>query len=315
MHTITHNKPPRIGLALGSGGARGWAHVGVLRYLQEMHVPVACVAGTSIGALMGAAFAARRLDVLEDLSHELDWKRVARLFIEVGIPRAGLVTCKHIQQFFHDIVHVARIEDLEIPFAAVAADLQSQEQVVLTHGGVVDAIRASIAIPGIFVPARHEGHDLIDGGAVNPLPVDVARELGADVVIAVDVNQRPGRGLPPRAHAPDAPVRPQAHDVPEILARIGAHLPPLQGAVAEVYQRWLRREPHGLTIFEVLTRSVRIAETQLTHSRLLLHPPDVLIRPAVGDLDTLEFHHSADAIEAGHAAAAECAAEIKRFLT
>ena len=305
---------PRIGLALGSGGARGWAHVGVLRRLQELNVPVDYVAGTSIGAIMGAVFAANRLDVLEDLSHHLDWRRVASLFVEVSFPRAGLLNGKRIQQLLQQIVHVQRIEDLAIPFAAVAANLHTGEPMIFRQGGVVDAIRASIAIPGIFVPAHHEGQYLVDGGTINPVPVDVVESMGADIVIAVDVNLMPGRGREPTPAAP-AHVRPAAAGaVSVILAHVGEPLPRVQGAVADAMQRWFRRESAGLSIFDVLTRSIRIAENQITRNRLTLHPPALLIQPEVGDIDTLEFHRSAQAIEAGRAATDAVADQIRALL-
>lgn len=309
----SHPHPLRIGLALGSGGARGWAHVGVLRRLEELGVPIACVAGTSIGAIVGAAYAAGRLDVLEDLSHRLDWRSVARLFVEVSFPRSGLVNGRRVQQLLQDVVGVENIEDLSVPYAAVATDLLSEDPVVLRHGPLIEAIRASIAIPGIFVPARIDGRDLIDGGTTNPLPVDVARLLGADRVIAVDVNLRPGKGGPEAAREP-TPTRPPAQDVPAILARVGTHLPPLRGAVADIMEHWFRRKSTDLTIFDVLTRSIRIAENQITRSRLLTHPPDLLIQPAVGGIDTLEFQRSAPAIEAGRAATDACADAIRQLL-
>ncbi len=304
--------PPRIGLALGSGGARGWAHVGVLQRLREMGVPVACVAGTSIGAIMGAAFAGGRIDVVEDLSRVLDWRRVATLFLEVSFPRGGLVSGKRIQQLLQDIVGVTRIEELAIPFAAVAADLRSEEQVVLSSGSLVDALRASIAIPGIFTPAHHDGQDLIDGGTVNPLPIDVARLLGAEVVIAVDINLCHGRGCSTESLV--APHRPLSREVPAIVDRVGERLPPLQGAMADAMQRWFHRESKELNIFDVLTRAVRIAENQITRSRLTIDPPTILIQPAVGDIDTLEFHRSAPAIAAGRAATDAVADQIRALL-
>ncbi len=306
---------PRIGLALGSGGARGWAHVGVLRRLSELGVPVSCVAGTSIGSIMGATFAAGRLDVLENLSHRLDWRRVAALFVEVNFPRAGLLTGKRIQQFLQEIVGVARIEDLPLPFATVAADLLSGEPVILRQGGVVEAIRASIAIPGIFVPALRDGRHLVDGGMINPGPVDVAELLGADLVIAVDVNLQSGRGQePPPAVDAQPANRAVADAVDAIMAHAGQSAPRMQGAMADAMQRWFRRETPGLSIFDVLTRSVRIAENQITRSRLKLHPPALLIQPLVGDIETLEFHRSAQAIAAGRAATDAVADQIRALL-
>lgn len=305
---------PRIGLALGSGGARGWAHVGVLRRLQELNVPVCCVAGTSIGSIMGAVFAAQRLDVLEDLARELDWRRVARMFVEVSFPRAGLVTGRRIQQLIQEVVGVQRIEDLRIPFAAVAANLQTGEQVIFTGGSIVEAIRASIAIPGIFAPSQHAGQHLVDGGMINPLPIDVAEGMGADVVIAVDVNLQPGRGITPPHAAWSPPRDAAAREVDAILAHTREPLPRVQGAFANAMERWFQRKTTELTIFDVLTRSVRIAENQITHGRLKLHPPALLIQPAVGSIETLEFHCASQAIEAGRVATIACEDQIRALL-
>jgi len=307
------NGRPRIGVALGSGGARGWAHVGVLRRLQEMKVPLACVAGTSIGSIMGAAFAANRIDVLENLTHQLDWRRVARLLVEGSFPRTGLLTGKRIQQLLQDVIGVECIEDLHLPFAAVAANLQTGKQVVFTQGSVVHALRASIAIPGIFVPVHQEEHYLVDGGIINPVPIDVVESLGAEVVIAVDVNLHSGNGSE-NAH----PFQPSlnsaaAHDVDKIISRIGKPLP-VHGAVAEAMQRWFRRETAGLSIFDVLTRSARISENQITESRIRLHPPALLIQPHVGNIETLEFHRALQAIDAGYAAADACADQIRQLM-
>jgi len=288
--------------------------VGVLRRLQELNVPIACIAGTSIGSIIGATFAAGRLDMLEDLSHKLDWRRVARLFVEVTFPRAGLVTGKRIQQLIQDVVGVRNIEDLDIPFAAVAANLHTEEQVVFTRGGIVDAIRASIAIPGIFVPAPYEGQYLVDGGTINPLPVDVVQDMGADMVIAVDVNLHSGRGCDPAPGAPPHGDRTSARHVSAILESMSEPLPRVQGAMAEAMQRWFRREKPGLSIFDVLTRAVRLSENQITRSRLEIHPPALLIQPRVGDIETLEFHRSACAIEAGRIATDECVEQIRALL-
>ena len=312
QRTTTRTRP-RIGVALGSGGARGWAHVGVLRRLQELNVPIDCVAGTSIGSIMAAAFAAHRLDVLENLTYQLDWRRVAQLLLEANFPRTGLLTGKRIQQLLQELIGVQTIEELHLPFAAVAANLQTGQQVVFSRGSIVDAIRASIAIPGIFAPAQLDGQTLVDGGTLNPLPIDVVESLGADIVIAVDVNLQNGDRLPP-ASMLNPPVNPAAtHDVAEILAHIGKPLP-LHGAVADAMQRWVRRESTGLSIFDVITRSARISENQITQNRLQLHPPTLLIQPRVGNIETLEFHHAIPAIAAGRIATDACVDQIRKLV-
>jgi NTE family protein len=301
LHTATPPGRPRIGLALGSGGARGWAHLGVLRRLQELQVPIDCVAGTSIGAIMGAALAANRLPVLEELTHQLDWRRVAKLVLEGGFPRTGLLSGKFIEQLLRAVLELRHIEELTIPYAAVAANLQTGQPTIFTSGDIVEAVRASIAIPGIFVPARSDDQYLVDGGTINPLPIEVARALGAEIVIAVDVNLGPGRGLPPDPQTPRHVAPATAHAVAAILHQLGEPRP-VHGAVAQAIHRWFARETAGLSIFDVLTRSARIAENQNTHHLLQLHPPTLLIQPAVGDIETLEFNLALHAMAAGRQA-------------
>lgn len=272
---------PRIGLALGSGGARGWSEVGVLQVLREMNVPISCVAGTSIGAIIGAAYTVDRVDLLLELSHSMDWRRAARLFTEAGIPRAGLASGKHIERLLQEIVVMKNIEDLPLPFAAVAADLDAQCEYVFTKGPLVEALRASSAIAGVLVPVRHDNRNLVDGGLVNPVPVSVARSMGADIVIAVDVNLRPGGGIvvpKPKAKPPT--------DESSFRARISEYLPQIPDKMADSVHRWMRDPQTGLTIFDVLTRAVRLFENQITALRMAQDPPEILIQPAVGDINT-----------------------------
>ncbi len=178
----------KIGLALGSGGARGWAHIGVIEALEEAGFPVQCVAGTSMGALVGGAFASGRVQSLKEVALRLDWKQAIYYFLEVTFPRSGLIDGLKIASFVRQNVGKTNIQTLPMPFATVATDVLTGQEVVIDKGDMIDAIRASISIPGIFTPVSRDGAILVDGGLVNPVPVSVARRLGADVVIAVDLN-------------------------------------------------------------------------------------------------------------------------------
>ncbi len=302
---------PRIGLALGSGGARGWAHLGVLTRLQELQIPIHCVAGTSIGAVMGAAYAANRLPVLEELTRQLDWRRVAKLLLEGSFPsRTGLLSGKWIMQLLQAALGVRRIEDLPIPYAAVAANLQTGEPAIFSQGDLIEAIRASIAIPGIFTPAHRNDQYLVDGGTINPLPIEVVRALGADIVIAVDVNLGRGQGRPQDPQSPPRIDPASSRIAADILAQLGdPH--PVQGALAESMHRWFARENSDLSIFDVLTRSARIAENQSSRTLLQLHPPTLLIQPAVGDIETLGFQCALAAVAAGRQAADACQEQLR----
>jgi NTE family protein len=176
---------PKIGLALGSGGARGFAHLGVLKVLEEEGIPISYIAGSSIGALVAALYASGLgLDRLYKLAKSFRRND----FIDLTIPKMGLISGKRITEFIRLLTKGKPIEELEIPIAIVATDLQTGKKVVFRQGDVARAVRASISIPGIFVPAEIDGRLLVDGGVVDRVPVSVVREMGADMVIAIDVS-------------------------------------------------------------------------------------------------------------------------------
>jgi NTE family protein len=181
--------PPRVALVLGGGGARGFAHVGVLRVLEEERVPVELVVGTSVGSLVGALYAGPTSGLaLEQLAEELDRDDFFDFSLAPALFGTGLASGDRLERFVRERAGVERIEALRIPFAAIATDLDTGEPVVLRAGDVARAVRASCAIPGVFEPVELDGRLLVDGGVSRNLPVGIARALGADVVIAVDVS-------------------------------------------------------------------------------------------------------------------------------
>lgn len=307
---------PRIGIALGSGGARGWAHLGVLRRLDAFGVRPVCVAGTSIGAIVAALYACNALNTTEALAARLDWKQLAQLFFEVTFPRSGLITGKNFMRLLKDIIPARNIADLPFPYAAVATNLHTEKEVVLSSGNLFDAIRASIGIPGIFTPTRLNGQTLVDGGLVNPLPVSVCRALGAEIVIAVDVNLRTPPLRPRRM--PRKPADAPNPHVDALIASISRLMPDaLQTPMSELAHRWTAPRKHNadpLSIFDVLTHTMRLVENQITRHELALHPPDILIQPEVGNLLTLEFHRGLEGIAAGVRAADEQRSHIEALL-
>ena len=185
---MEHFKKAKVGLALGSGGVRGMAHFGVIRTLRKYGIDIACVAGSSSGSVIGAALAADKLDEMEDFFRHVSWWRVFRLFFEINWPRSGLLTGRHIRKQLRRILGDVRFEDLRIPFAAVAIDMMNGQEVDIRSGDLVDGTFASLAIPGLFKPVPHDGRWIADGGLANPLPINACRDMGADFVIAVDVN-------------------------------------------------------------------------------------------------------------------------------
>ncbi len=303
--------PKNVGLALGSGSARGWSHIGVLWALAEAGMEIRYVAGTSIGSLVGAAYALDRMDVLEDFARQLDWKQIVS-FLDVTFPRSGLIDGKKISDFFRSHVREIDIEELPLRYCAVATDLATGREVVLNKGDLIEAIRASISVPGIFTPVRENGRFLVDGGLVNPVPVSVVRKMGADYVIAVDLNhdiveKRSATGIASVDSSGAGVVvqsrRPKWRIAQELANRFHEFSSP---ALSQVRQ-WLHKDPVP-NIFDVLTTAINIMEVQITATRLKSDPPDLLIQPRLGDIRFLEFHRAEEAIAEGYR---EAMAQIK----
>lgn len=303
--------PKNIGLALGSGSARGWSHIGVLRALAEAEIEISYVAGTSIGSLVGAACALNKMDVLEDFARQLDWKQIVS-FLDVTFPRSGLIDGKKISDFFRSHVREMNIEELPLRYCAVATDLATGREVVLNKGDLIEAIRASISVPGIFTPVRKNGSFLVDGGLVNPVPVSAVRKMGADYVIAVDLNhdiidKRSAAGIAPVDSSVAGVVVQPRPPKWRIAQELGNRFNEFSSPALSQVRQWLHNDPVP-NIFDVLTTAINIMEVQITETRLATDPPDLLIRPKLGDVRFLEFHRADEAIAEGYR---EAMAQIK----
>lgn len=264
----------RVGLALGSGGARGAAHVGVLKVLEREGIKVSAIAGTSIGAMVGGAYAAGiPLSRIEEEWLTTSRRKLLRSFLPT-FPRTGLSSGAGLRRYLREILGDVRIEELPIPFAAVATDLDTGEAVVLRSGPLVEAIRASTAIPGVFQPVRWEGRLLVDGGMVEPLPVRVCRELGADIVIAVDTNPAP-HPTTPEGRRPWAALS-------QALRQGLLHRPWVPASLTEVLGEYARERPAARPlpgIFEILNQSAAILVQEILRLKLRLDPPEIYLRP------------------------------------
>lgn len=266
----------KVGIALGSGSARGWAHIGVLRALADIGIRPDIVCGTSIGAFVGAALANGDLDRLEGWVRTLSWQEVVGFF-DVGA-RGGLIKGDRLMAFFarHFVDH--DFTALPVPFACVATDLLSGREVWLKEGSVADAVRASITLPGLLAPQLRDGRLLVDGGLVNPVPVSLVRALGADLVIAVDL------GSDVVGH------RFRGKPQPSWRQRI---------------DQWLGRttadadsasEP---SLLDVVAGSINIMQVRIARSRLAGEPADVLIAPRLAQIGLFDYHRGEEAIEEG----------------
>src|SRR5688572_25618110 len=287
----------RLGLALGSGSARGWAHIGAIRALEERGIKPDIVCGTSVGALVGAAYAAGELDRLEKWVTGLAWTTVVRLMDLTW--RGGLIRGTRLFTLFGTMLADREISDLPIPYGAVATELHSGRELWLRHGNVLDAARASCAMPGLFTPVMRDGTVLVDGGLVNPVPVSMCRALGADLVVAVALSW--GR-LGPYGPARDGEAAARA--APSWLDRLCKK----KAAAAE-------EAPEPIpSICDVFMTSLDIVEMRVARSRLAGEPADVLITPILPDFATMDFHRAKEAIEEGRAAVDRMGPLLKQIL-
>lgn len=263
-------------MALGGGAVRGLAHIGVLEVLQKEGIPISMIAGTSMGALIGAIYARTEdATLMKNRALDLDWKTLASL-VDITLPRTGLIKGKRVTDFLRTIIGGnIKFADLKIPLACVATDILTYEEVVIRDGSVLEAVRASASIPAVFTLAEWNGRYLVDGGLVNPVPVSVLRKMGADFIIAVNIS-------------PD--VRERSHQMSE----------------EEI------KELKKPNIFSVIMESLHIATHSL--SRSCLEGADIIVAPQVAHIGFANFHRIQECILQGEIAAQDCIAEIKKWV-
>ena len=293
-------REPVIGLALGSGAARGWAHLGVLRALEAEGVVPQIICGCSIGAFVGAAAASGDLENLSRWAKRLKWQDVVSL-LDVSL-RSGLIKGDRLIAFFERNFVDRDFSELGTRFACVATELTTGREIWLQEGSVSAAVRASIAVPGLMTPVLHNGRLLVDGGLVNPVPVSVCRAMGADIVIAVDLGAdmvaRMPRALPADASSSDEAG---AGWTERVLARFGFGSNGRE--LAEPSPAASRREALP-SLVSVISSSINIMQVRIARSRLAGEPADVLISPRVGHLGLMDYHRAAEAVAEGEAAVA-----------
>lgn len=295
---------PRLGLALGSGSARGWAHIGVIRALAEAGYVPDIVAGCSIGAFVGAAYADGDLDKLEQWVRGLAWKEVLGL-LDVSFS-GGLIKGEKLFDFFqrHFVDH--DFASLSMPFACVATDLASGREIWLREGSVASAVRASLAVPGLFAPVVRDDLLLVDGGLVNPVPVSLCRAMGADMVIAVDLGSTRMGGHPPPKPEPAAVVEASADDAePGWITRWRKSFSRPRLSNGELLP----------SMAGVLSTSIHIMQMRIARSRLAGEPADVLLTPRLGQLALMDYHRGTEAIEEGRAAVIRMLPSIEHALS
>ena len=294
----------KIGLALGAGAARGWAHIGVMRVLEREGIVPDVIAGCSIGAVVGGCYAASRLDELEAFALSLTKRRVMGL-LDFHISGSGLIGGDRLKRLLERDLSDMRVETLPVRFATVATELGTGHEIWLTRGPLVEMMRASYALPGVFDPIRLGGRWLMDGALVNPIPITVARALGADLVLCVNLNGDIRiRGTVIQSHG--------AEEEDEVVQ-----------AVMQEPRRWglfgrretpPKRPSDAPGIAAVMMDAFNITQDRIARSRLAGDPPDVMVSPKLSPVGLFEFHRADDCIELGREATERALPDIYELL-
>lgn len=296
-------QPSRVALALGSGGARGYAHIGALQVLSERGHEVVAIAGTSMGALVGGLTAAGKLTEYTEWALSLT-SRTVLMMLDPTLSAPGAIRAKPVLRVVNELLEGARIEDLPIPFTAIACDIDARREVWFQHGPVAVAVRASIVIPSVITPVIVNGRILVDGGILNPVPVEPITGAGADFTVAISLaGDRAGRQSPVESNAPRT-------SPDTVMQRLRSWLPAkgeASGDVADVAEsavslglpEEIHDLPAGLRVSDVISKSMDATSALVARYRLAGHPPDVLVRVPVDACGTMDFHRAAEMIELG----------------
>lgn len=277
------SKRAKIGIALGTGAARGLAHLGVIKGLVQSGIPIDFIAGSSMGALVGGCYAAGiDLKTLEKLACEIDLKQTRRYF-DLTFSRHGIVHGRKIEEILRSVLGDITFKDLKIPLAVMATDLISGKEVILNEGSVVKAVRASISIPVIFTPVKYGDMLLVDGGLVDPIPAGLVTRMGADIVIAVDVTRDMQKSI--RMERPK-----KKNGFRSFLSRLRRG-------------RKVKMEEWAPGMFKVMIQTIKITEAKIAELQLAEEKVDILIKPAVDEIYFMEFSKARELIDRGEKAA------------
>lgn len=295
----------RIGLALGSGSSRGWSHIGIIKALSKVGIDPDIICGCSIGALVGASYAAGNLDKLEQWITSLSKIDVAKFF-ELNFSLNGFVNTERLQIFLQKYVcnEGVNIENLPKKFAAVSTDLETGREIWFTEGPVIESVWASISLPGLFPPIKNKDRWLVDGGLVNPVPVSVCRALGADMVIAVNLNgDIVGKHFVQKAKKTNASRRPADRIINGIKEYSMSVFP------------GKKSQDTAPSLFDAIAGSLNITQDRLTRSRMAGDPPDLLLTPKLSDIGLLEFYRAREAIKEGEECVNRMLPEIRHLIS
>lgn len=293
---------PKIGIALGSGSARGWAHIGVIQELAEIGIVPEVVAGTSIGAIVGGAYASDQLDKLDSWARSLTWKELFN-YIDISIMGGGFFQGEKLLELTRRYVKEDSIESLPRQFAMVATELETGREIWFQNGSILNALRASISLPGMFTPVKINGRWLVDGGLSNPVPVSLCRAMGADVVIAVNLNddivgKHTRKRFKSHANSDDRSNDNEMTFIDRVTSQLKNNFNEQKDILLS---RLFGDSLDSPGLFEVTASSINIMQDRLTRSRMAGDPPDIILSPRLSELGLLEFDQAEMAIEEGRA--------------
>lgn len=302
-----------IGLVLGSGSSRGWAHIGAIEALQEAGIPIHLVAGCSVGAFIGAIYASGGLERLKKYVMDMDGESMFSLS-DLTLIRSGLLDGdRKLKELFCMHSDKKEFAELEIPLKVVAADLYSGDPVVLDKGDLLKALRASMSYPGLFAPVNYKNRWLIDGGVLDPVPVGVARAMGADIVIAVNLDSKL---ISRRRHRKIESV-PEVKPVQvksEFLKKLADRYDAVENAIRKRLDLQEKRGPTVPGTRQVISAAIELMQERITRVNIAVNPPDILITPRLGDLKMLDYDQVEHAIEEGYIATRKKINDIRVLL-
>ena len=305
-----------VGLVLGSGSSRGWAHIGAIEALEKQKIPIDYIVGCSIGSYVGAIYSSGSLQSLKTFVLKMNGKKVFSYF-DVVFPRSGVLNgTRRLKELYSMHTDAADFCDLKIPLMMVATDLTTGKKVVLKSGSILEALRATMSVPGLFAPVKIKDRWLVDGGIVDPVPVGVARALEADVVIAVDLNSgiiSERRKTRSRRRAVKKAGDPPSYKS-ELFQKLHDYYETAEFSFTDKISEMLKKESATPDIIETVMCSINIMQERITRINLAVEPPDVLIQPHLGHLRMMDFDQVENSIEEGQAAVNDKIEEIKALL-
>ncbi len=312
-----------VGLVLGSGASRGWAHIGVIEALEEAGIPIDFIAGSSVGGYIGALYASGSIGSLKEFLVRMDGKKIFSYF-DVAFPRSGLLNgSRRVQELFSMHTDKKTFEELDIPLVMVATDLERGKKVVLKSGNIIEALRATMSCPGLFAPVRVNGRWLVDGGVVDPVPVGMARAMGAEVVIAVDLNSRivsRSKHLEASTDSESSKKIPVTTTVPEpsgrneLVKKMTEFYEGVESSFRHKASEFLDRDLATPDITETVMTSIGIMQERITRINLAVDQPDILIQPRLGELKMMNFDRVEHSIQEGYIGVQEKLEDIRNLL-